>query len=319
MRRFIPVAVLPALLALTGCVEGQQTITINPDGSGKIRIEAVMTPPSDFMEGMPRNKQPDPDPIATVLRQSVRQLLSAQQAAAWKDVAAEFAPDGRLKFAGTVYFKKLDDLEVRGNPLLGSPTFGVTVQPGGALVIAAKKDNKNRETGGLFNPDRPDRKTPAELAKMTDAEVDRYILRDRIEYQGSKPILVALMTDAKVKTVFVLPGEVSGVKGLTAEGKDRVSFVLDGPKVLAGVGKIFAMSNAELRAVYRSKDIQEVMAAETIGLLPDTTTTAMVAKPTGPLFDFDKEVKEAIAAYPELRKRFKLDPNVRLPGEEKAK
>ena len=40
----------------------------------------------------------------------------------------------------------------------------------------------------------------------------------------------------------------------------------------------------------------------------------MIAKPTGPQFDYAKEVKEAQAAYPELRKRLNLGDDVKLPG-----
>ena len=46
MRRFTLPALALAAAGLSGCVEGEQTFTLNPDGSGKVRIDVVMPPSS---------------------------------------------------------------------------------------------------------------------------------------------------------------------------------------------------------------------------------------------------------------------------------
>ena len=246
-----------------------------------------------------------------MLRNALRPLLGSPGVAAWKDVSASFAPDGRLKFAGTAYFKKLDDFEPKNTPMLNNQ-YGLKAGPDGALTLARKKSkDPSDDRGGLMNFG-PGKKKPEELAKMSDAEVDEYIMKERVGYQTVKPILAVFLADARLKTTYVLPGDPGQVSGFKTEGKG-VSVTIDGDKILGGIKKIYALDNAELRKVYRSKEGMAALAESTFGFAPDDTAKAVVAKPTGPQFDYEAEVKAALAAYPDLRKKLKLPEDFRLP------
>ncbi|MDB5313069.1 MAG: hypothetical protein JWO38_7271 [Gemmataceae bacterium] len=310
MRRFTLVAAYLLCLTAIGCVEGEQVFTLNPDGSGKVKIDVVTAPPIEPFG--PQGKPGEDETIDGLLRKTIRPLLTAPGVTAWKDVTAEFVPDGRLKFVGTAYFKKLDDLDLKINPLLGSQ-FGLGTGPDGSLTLARKKKSKAGNA-----PDNPGfllgtgKKTPEELAKMPDEQLDAYIMKERVGYQSAKPFVLAMLTDAKVKTTFILPGEPGSVSGFKTDGQ-KVYFQLDGNKAITGINKIYALDNAALRKVYRSKEEAAALVEAMIGFAPDDSAKATVAKPTGPQFDYDKEVKEAHAAYPELRKKFQLGDDVRLP------
>src|SRR5688572_6419521 len=112
LRLLACLACLPAL----GCVEGEQTFILNPNGSGKVRVEAVMVAPypafpvpfGDPAPGKEKNR-PGEVSVEEARRESLKMLLTPNTVDAWKDVSAEFAPDGRLKFSGTAYFKSLDE------------------------------------------------------------------------------------------------------------------------------------------------------------------------------------------------------------------
>src|SRR4029077_13219990 len=108
-------------LLLTGCVQCEQIFTLNPDGSGKVAITLVM-PLNPFEQalgggGAPGGKKLS---LAEKKRAFVDKFLStAQGVEAWKDVSAEYTPEGLLKFQGTAYFKDMQQLKV--DPASGSP------------------------------------------------------------------------------------------------------------------------------------------------------------------------------------------------------
>src|SRR5205823_1350141 len=112
----------------------------------------------------------------------------------------------------------------------------------------------------------------------------------------------------KIKTTYVLPGPPNTVPGFEVKG-NSVSITLDGAKVIAGVHKIYSMDAAEMRKLVRSEKGTAALAELVLGVEAPESTRITVAKPAGPQFDFDKDVKEARAAYPELRKKLNLMGN----------
>jgi hypothetical protein len=304
MRRITLIAAWLACLVSLGCVEGEQTYTLNPDGSGKVKFDIVTAAPFDPLAGPAAKTDDTIDGLRT---KAIKGILESPGVAAWKDVSADFAPDGRLKFVGTAYFKQLDTFGIQNMAFLRSD-FALTPGADGSLtLVRSKKDPMNK--GGL-TPNRPGKKSPDELAKLTDPELDAYIMRERVEYQSIKPFIIGMLTDAKLKTTLVLPGEVGGVRGFQPEGKNGVSFVMDGNKLIVAANKLYAQDNEAFRKMYRSgKTPDDVL--ESFGV-PDRAT-ATVAKPGKPQFDFEAEVKAARDAYPDLRKKLKIGENVRLP------
>jgi hypothetical protein len=313
MRRIFLLACAAGLPVLAGCVEGEQTFTINPDGSGKARFDVVMAPPFELLADGGDKKKAEDKTVAELRLESLKVLLETKGVDAWKDVTTEFAPDGRLKFSGTAYFKKLDDVEFKNIPFLG-PGHALTGKPAGPLTLGKKPAKK--DGGGGPNLDLnpvAGGKTPEQLAKMTDAELDEYILKQRIEYQKFKPMLRMIMADAKVKTTYVLPGEPDKVVGFKREGPNSVSFVLDGNKILGAFDKVMTMDNKELRKILRAGG--EAAVLKEFAELDLEAATATVAKPGKPQFDYAAEVKAAKNAYPQLRKKLRLPKEIPLPGE----
>lgn len=311
MRRFILPPLALAALGLSGCVEGEQTFTLNPDGSGKLRIDVVMAPPAEFVGGSPA-KEPRTPEAARV--QSLGTLLKAQGVVGWKDVTAGFAPDGRFKFAGTAYFDKLDKLDFPNlGPLLGTP-FALTAADG-KLVLAKKAP---RGPGGPPTPDTPSlfggpgRRTAEDLAKVTDADLDGYILGDRIQFQAGRPAFVMCFSKGRMKTTYLLPGPATETAGFQGGGAKLVR-TLDGDKAVAGLDAFFAKSNADLRPVYRTAGGLEAAAATVMGAPPDEACKAVVAAPGAAQFDFAAEVTAARAAYPALRKALGVGETFWIP------
>src|SRR5262249_1583181 len=117
-----------------GCIECEQTFTLNPDGSGKVAITLVAPlSPLDQLFGVADpagGKRPSTEEKK---RRSLDKLLStARGVDAWKDVSADYLPDGRFKFQGTAYFKDLQPIHFEGPS--GTPARLVP-QPDGSLRL----------------------------------------------------------------------------------------------------------------------------------------------------------------------------------------
>jgi hypothetical protein len=290
------------LLLLSGCVEATATITVNPDGRGKIVEEVFMAvmPALDFGGGGNGKEKS----LEDMRREAAVQFVTKGKGiAAWKDVSVKWAPDGRLHMIGTAYFEKAVDIasggEGMGSPL---PEFQIGID-NNELKISGKKNEKMAEK----------KKETPHFAKMTDKELDDYILRQRINYQTSKPLMVMFLTDLKFKMVLRLPGEVAEAKGFKQESPLQVSFTLDGNELLKATKMFMTQDTAALKKHLKAGNAESL---EGFGLTPEAMEPSLTVRKMGKAqFDFDKEVQAARAAYPQLRKQLSLDDNTKLPGE----
>jgi hypothetical protein len=301
MFRLPPKAsVCAALLVLaSGCIEMTQTITLNPDGRGKAKYDILMPGDLDFNIGGAAGKTKT---IDEKKRESAAKFLTKTSGlTAWRDVSVKWAPDGRLHIVATGYFDKLDDLSRAGDNMPGL-SFGVTHQDG-VMRIKGKPNTTSNDQ----------KKPPVEPAKMTDKELDHYILEQRISYQTGKPLLVAMLSDLKVKTVIRLPGETVELKGFKKDGEHAVTFTLDGNMMLTALKKFMAQDNAAMKKIL--KEGNQAKLVESFGLADLAMEPEVAAKGGKDLFDYTKEVEAARAAYPKLREQFHIDPNKKLPGE----
>jgi hypothetical protein len=298
-KRWRSVLYAAALLLSAGCIEQEQVFTINPDGRGKVRYDVRL--PGDAAVGPsigPVGKQKEKS-LDQMLKEAVARQLTRGKVAAWKDVSGRWLPDGRLHFTGTAYFDRIEDLRGKDkNSNLDFEQFNVAVDKDGGLVLTLHRQEE---------------KPGPDPTKMTDAELDEFVMRQRIKYQASKPFMVALFTDLRIKTKFNLPGEVGEIKGFNKAGARGATRDLDGNATLRAFHKFMAQDNATLKKLFKAGKTADL--AESFGvpvLMGGARLT--VPKTAGPLFDYDKEVKEARAAYPALRKQFGLGAKDKLPG-----
>ena len=307
MKQLATIALGFLCLALAGCVEGEVAYTVNPDGSARVKIDVISGMPLNPLGADSGARKPEEESIDDLRRRAVRATLESPGVAAWKDVSAEFLPNGKLQFKGTAYLKRLEGFQAQGGgiPVLG-PSLRVERAEGGSLKLVAMGGGQDGIGSSKRKP-----KTPEEIKKMTDEELDRHILLDLIELQSGKPLITLFLADTKLKTTYVLPGEVTASEGFARDGQ-KASFTLDGSRVLASFAKALNQDRAAWRKLYREAATPAAIQAAIFDF-PIESASITVAKPTGPQFDFDKEVKEARAAYPDLRKKFGFGEDVKLP------
>jgi hypothetical protein len=299
---------LGLVVLATGCLEIKETITLNPDGKGKAVLDLVI--PSK-VGGLAAGPAPKERSIDDMKNDTVGQFLTGNKGVTgWNDVSAEWMPDGRLHFVGTAYF---DDLAAYsssdGNQMATMPQY----------KLKNDKEGEWKLTQGLTKKDskKPDKDLP-DPKKLSDKELDEYVLKQRIEYQSGKAIFIAMLTDYKAKTTIKLPGTVGDVKGFKKEGDHAVSRDFNGAAILKEVEQFMAKDNAFFRNTMRDAGTIKILEgdASLIKNLPAVADATLTLKEVGKdQFDYAKELKEAHNGIPKLRERFNIDKNKLLPGE----
>jgi hypothetical protein len=308
---------------LPGCVEMKQTITLNPDGKGKMKVE-VLVPAYDFdmgaMMGGEKKKKKTTDEI---LKDEVAGLVKDSPGiTAWKDVTASWSRDGRVNLVGTAYFERLEDLDQKKanqgpqDPSKDKPT--TTFQPGFKAVIG--KDGTLKISGSNAGVKQGmklgDKEKELDVSKLNDKELDDYLLQKRIEFQKGRPFMSMMFTDLKIESVINVTGDVGEVKGFKKVGPRSVQALIDGNAFMADVKKFILLDGPAIRKLAAAKKVKDYDALMNVDQYFGETEVT-VNKLGAPLFDYDKEVQAARAAYPALRKSLGLADDVKLPGDAK--
>jgi len=349
-RRIIKFALSACMLSvLPGCFEMTQTITLNPDGRGKVTVERIAPATFDMAMGLMGGPGGEKKPSLDEIRKNGAKnfLMDTDGVKAFKDVSAAWLRDGRLKIVGTLYFDRLDDRskkladlakdlgkdqppDIDPTMLAGmfsnmnflSPALQVSALKDGSLRINVRKteDKAGGKSAGkeipnmlkAFNPF-TDKDEAIDIAKMNDKELEEHLLEMRVSYAMMRPMLEGMFGSLKIKTVLQLPGDVGDLKGFKKDGPRSVSISLDGSEIIDVMKKVMMMDAPEARKLAQAKDAKDFNAL--FGTMPDLDDASVTARNLGAAqFDFDKEVSEARAAYPALRKSLGLPDEFKLPG-----
>jgi len=307
-------ASLMAALALfsTGCVEGELLYTLNPDGSGKVVIDAVMPATANFFGAGAGDRSAPPDQQLEKLRKNLaKQIIQDSRGVdAWENVSVAFQKDGRVRFKGTAYFPDAAKLKIKTIPV---PTPVLDKQAGKLRLTVKTDDDKPA-------PKRDDEKK-LDPRKLTGKQLDAYVLLQRVKYQQGKGIMQAFLTGMTINAAFQLPGEVSNVqKGFQRGEENSVKLRLSGKAILAEMDRIMTKSDKELKAYV--KEHGEILSSGSSPLPKDlsplfeslSNASADVADPKGPLFDYSAAVSKARKAFPQLRRKLNL-PDLKPPGD----
>jgi len=186
-----------------GCVETKQDVTLNPDRSGKARVEIVMSSMPFAMT--PSEDPPDPKVRA---RQFAKTVLDGSKGVeTWTDVSYEMTEDNRTRFVGTAYFKDFLDMQLQSGEM-ENVTLKAT-EDGGMLLRMNPQQSMGKIPGGRETPDAPEAPQP----EMTEEQMQQRLAAERAKWQQMKPMMMMTLGKMKMEAAFHLPGKLVEVKG----------------------------------------------------------------------------------------------------------
>lgn len=284
---------LSALLTLCGCVQSKLEVYLNPDGSGKVVYEVVRGTITDELAEL----NEDRDNENEIRKSALSILKESKGVAAWRDVTAERTKERQFRFKGTAYFKDLNKLVLMHSQFALAKTRG----PDLGMHVTASIARDPDEPDSFFEEGWGDEEN------MENLSVEELMKKFRADYLEGRAPLAAMLNVLQSNLTLHLPS--AGV-GDGFKEKDEAVFTLEasGNKILQALDdcmKDDVWLRARAEAARRSND-PNLYPLEQIHLLyprifgskgKPFVETAAEGKP---LFDFDKELAEAKAAYPKI-------------------
>ena len=179
---------LAIIVSLVGCFETEQVFTLNPDGSGKVRIHSVSS------LNMASMFATDLDP-EKMMQQIVDDILkNSVGVEAWSDVSYKLTDDGKLDFTGTAYFKDISTLWIQDLPIINA-TFSPNDQ--GDLVL--KLTSEKSVSDDLVTDQPP--------IKLTETQIAQRVKTAQEEFQQGRIILSGYFKPLNISALFHLPGK----------------------------------------------------------------------------------------------------------------
>jgi hypothetical protein len=283
-----------------GCAESTWVWTLNPDGTGKVELDALMQPTFDVFGSSRSESGPfedDPDGLAG--KTAVNILARSKGVAAWKGVSSGIAEDGRVIFKGTAYFPDLAEVRITGDPF---PTSFVkpklSEDEDDRLVLGLQFGGADE---GRDEDDEPGDSEAEE--EPTQEEVAQGVRKAKVAYQTVKPIASAFLSTMRTEIVVRLPGEATEVSNFERREDGALRLVFDGPTLLATLDELAEKDVAKWYEFAVKLKEEKRPDEEALWLLNELTfgergpVRAVVAGEVKPLFDYEAELAKAIAEH----------------------
>ncbi len=297
----LKVAVLVMIAFLTGCFEVKQDFTLNPDGSGKVALQAITDKSPVSIGGDEKS-----DAESQLKEMAKKTIQDSKGIDAWKDVSYSLTPDGRMLFQGTAYFRDLSKVDI--------PNFGtgfVVTKEKKALIIEMQE--KKEKSGS---------QTTEPAAKLTEEEITTKIAETREQWQKMKPLMSAMLSSLKKESTFHLPGKVKEVNNFRKDSENTVSLTMEGSKILTVLdSKMTDESWLRQEAISGGLEQQggmpsmdESLSEQLFGQKGPVRVKAQ-ADPKKPIFDYKSEVAAAEKQYQTLLASFGIyQSTTTVPG-----
>jgi len=304
---------LVVCLNLAGCIGLEQTVELNPDLSGRAKVDLSMTNPiggmlaamtGDVLKEAPPEARAELDKLteSELARTFAKKVLQdARGVEAWEKVEFHSTPDHKVTFSGVAYFRDLNEFSVTAQAEESGPgNFS------GLLRGERTADGKLR-IGMPPAPAAPKRKgTPvpaAELAKAVAA------MKEQWATMGGMAAM--LMKDAHSLHRVRVGGEIETAQSWQRTSGDQAELKLEMSAVITSFSTL--MEDEEfLRKTLSENGVDEqgmpVIDESVVNRLMFGTkgNPELLIKPGAPLFDYQAEVTRAQKEQtPELQKLIK--------------
>lgn len=277
---------------LAGCLESTEQYTLNPDGSGKVTVEATVTNMAAML-GLDDESGGKKDSKEEV-KKFVREMMESSSGVdAWKDITCRTAGDDKIYFKGTAYFSDFNALDIDD---ISNHTFIRESAPDGGWTIRFKEaesdDNDDDGAQGLSEED-------------ITARVDSL----RADYAMGRAVMEPILGGIRQTYSFTLPGTVTDRAVFNRTAKGAYEVTIDGKKILAVLDSVTSTDGFWREQVLSTRRSEENQKAAAIKMLFGIDGVPRLKGSGGaPLFDYNAEVKAAKKKYAAMLKPFGLKP-----------
>ena len=260
---------------IAGCIQGQATLSLNPDGSGSIRFEGLYDPyfyPEDSTD------------ISQTFRVFIQQikdtLVESQGIDVWKDVNWRILDDGRFYFSAEAYFKSLNDADIR----LEDMKIG--------LNAFYHRDKKQQ----CFVELKPLRIEPNDTAGSQDWSLPR---RFEVFCQAEEKMLQSL----RLNIILNLPSTTSELQGFETIDPQTVRYFIEGKRLLPLFQFIKAQKQDAAAARWNYDPVKFLNNELLPQWLQGKPLRVYFADSKKPLFNYDRQVSAAKKEYSGIMER----------------
>ena len=226
-----------AVTSILGCIEEKSEYTINPDGSGKVDIEALFQSFTFSLDGPAANA---PEVVA---KSNVKRILEESKGVeAWRDISYKMTEDDRISFKATAYFSDISKLDIHN---LRTLPFAFSRNEKGDISLELKVAGKEPDESG---------QTIA-VEKLSEEEIGLKIETARKNYQKSKTMLTSFLSEMRISAVFYLPGRISSVTNFKENPDGTLSITLEGTKMVDAINTLSEDENWWRRQVISGRDL----------------------------------------------------------------
>ncbi len=292
--------ILSAVLILTGCIQSEQDIFINPDGSGKIVMKNSM--PLNVMGSLEGKEL-----IKEARKETADLLIKAKGIDAWKDVRYEISSDSsRLTIFATGYFK---DINMLNSDALVFP-ISISKEKGGMKMRIQEDDD---DASGAKDPEAV---KDSLLNILSEEEIKERMAEYRRSTKQFMGLMMMMFSDMKVSVNFHVPGKLESIKTFKKVNDNTFSLSIEGDRIIQTARNEIENDSLVREAVLRGRnefDFNQSAGpeekAEMINKIFGGTEipNAFVKSPLKALFDFDKEFAEAKQEWQKIQAEYELN------------
>lgn len=290
MKYFKLLPLLIVAILFSGCFDLVENYIINPDGSGKVNIEARFYGMNYLM------KHKEPDVLEKITEKDMKFDVGSlfigafEGFDAWKDITYEALDDGRIHLKATGYFKDINNITIGSNP-------GVIYRKLHHIYFNSDKDKLSLElsdTKGGFPRDR------SKITQLTDEEIEVKVQERKDKISKKEPSPDQRMTNYKLVRNFTMPGTVASSSNLKLNDDGQLSFTYD--KVY--LEKLTQMREKDEYLRLLVKDINNMIDSTKLEnyqnayvLGEEAPIQASYTGKLKPLFNYEKEMEAAKKEY----------------------
>lgn len=305
MRKII-LLISVTLLFISGCIETDQEVFLNMDGSGMVIMDTTYSP----MFAMQYSMFGDPTTDSSeMVKKNVEQILSNNEILAWAGVESGPTSEGGFFFKGTAYFEDMDDISESGNAMfldvLGS--FELKQAADGTMVLEEEDYGFGEEYEDQDN---------TEKIELTDKQLEFKQKQLKMQLEQTKIMMGQYMGNFNYKMTIHLPGVIEEAKVFTVIDENTVMFKMEGKKIMEEFDKLLADESKLLEMVNVSEEMfmmgmmgmgGEDKFMRRIMLGTEEQMRVVIVPNTSMNVDYTNDIETAKSNFEEMVKKFGIE------------